>query len=77
MSWLIKIYLTNMKIKKISNFLVIILTIFFVSGCAKKPINKLTIPPNYAELPNLDEINQDNKNSDSRDLKPIKEILLN
>lgn len=63
--------------KKINKFLTIILFANFVFSCSKVDENKLVIPPNYSQLPDLNKkTNDKNIKEKDQDLKPLKEILL-
>jgi hypothetical protein len=63
--------------KKINLSLVIILNFLLISCSAKEEKNKLIIPPNFAEIPDLNNIEEvKNKESNNEEIVKLKELLL-
>lgn len=47
-----------------------------MQSCAKKKDDPLTIPPNFAEMPDLNNIEKPNPQQQSEDVEKLKALLL-
>lgn len=56
--------------------LAILLSLILSSSCSKDNDDPLILPPNYSKLPSPDQDGLEETLTDNKDLKPLKDILL-
>jgi len=54
----------------------IILMVFFLNSCASKQDNPLIIPPNFNEMPDLNNIEKPNPQQQNEDVEKLKALLI-